>query len=106
MMVVFRKKIDRYSFNLDAVNRQKLEFVRLACYFDFMTIPITYVLDVWRGYEYLYIFRLLMWGHIVDIIMKPPRSKLRGITPSTIYHAASCGELHPERLNSIMITGI
>ena len=35
------------------------------CYFDIMLIPINAALGIWRGYEFLYIPRLCMWGAVL-----------------------------------------
>lgn len=35
------------------------------CYFDMMLIPLNAMLGIWRGYEFLYIPRLCMWGIIL-----------------------------------------
>ena len=35
------------------------------CLYDVILIPVTFILNVWRGYEYFYIARLIMWGEII-----------------------------------------
>lgn len=67
-LIVFRKGISKYISNLDEEHQKSMNFIRLMCYFDMMTIPITYILGIWRGYEYFYILRLVMWGTIINIV--------------------------------------
>lgn len=65
MLVLFSKPIKTYIGSLSAEDANKARFIKFISLFDIATIPVTYVLGVWRGYEYLYIFRLLMWGIVV-----------------------------------------
>ena len=67
-MIIFRKRINSYVKQLPSKEQLNIRNIRLICYFDMILIPITYVLSIWRGYEYLYIFRLLMWGVIINAI--------------------------------------
>ena len=47
--------------------------------FDVIMVPVTYTLGVYRGYEYLMLPRLLMWGVLIVIL----RNKYKAI-PSMI----------------------
>ena len=68
---MFNKNIDKIAKTDETVKENnQIAFVKLVCYYDFMMIPVSYILGVWRGYEYFYIFRLIMWGIIIDIIKK------------------------------------
>lgn len=38
----------------------------MMCYFDFMLIPICYILGIWRGASYFFLPRLLILGYIIS----------------------------------------
>ena len=40
----------------------------MLCAYDFLMIPVNYILGIWRGYENLYIPRLIMWGILMQAI--------------------------------------
>ena len=63
--------INKHIYSLkDDNDRNRLLFVFCFCLYDFLTIPISYYLGVWRAYEYTYLFRLIMWGEIIYILKK------------------------------------
>ncbi len=67
-LVLFNKPIKQYIGALSAEDSGKAKFIRFIVLFDLATIPVTYVLGIWRGYEYLYLFRLLMWGIVIAAV--------------------------------------
>lgn len=70
LMVAYRSKI-QHDIKLSVANqKEQLTMIWIFCIFDFMLIPITYILNIWRGYEYLYLPRLIMWAEIIKIIKK------------------------------------
>ena len=68
MLVFFNKPITSFIKSLPSEDADKARFLKFIVLFDLATIPVTFVLGIWRGYEYLYIFRLLMWGIVVSAI--------------------------------------
>lgn len=56
-------------FNKSIRNNEQLNTLRVFAAYDFITIPASLVLGMWRANEYLYIVRLLMWGEIIRIIL-------------------------------------
>lgn len=66
-MIVFWRniKIDMDKENEDSY---RLRFLWMLCSFDILVIPICYIVNNFRGYEYFYLARLLMWGEIFKII--------------------------------------
>lgn len=46
----------------------RYESIKIFCIFDFVMVPATLVLGLWRANEYLYIARLIMWGNILPVI--------------------------------------
>lgn len=69
-MLIYRTKINRIWPSNELESRDKIKFVWNVCIFDFIMIPTTYTISLWRGYEYLYIFRLIMWGTLLEIFLK------------------------------------
>lgn len=67
-LTLFNKPIVAYLRSLTKEDASKARFVKSVVLFDLASIPVTYVLGVWRGYEYLYIFRLLMWGIAISAV--------------------------------------
>lgn len=51
------------------------------CYFDMMLIPLNVALGIWRGYEFLYIPRLCMWGCVIFVFTR----NLRKISRLCVY---------------------
>lgn len=67
---VFNKKIKRFIAVRDGEDQRRFELVFMMCFYDFLMIPVCYILGIWRGYEYFYMPRLLIWGVIVELICK------------------------------------
>ena len=57
-MILWNKKIR----DDDRVNE-----IKKLCVFDFIIVPISLVLGMWRANEYLYLARLIMWGEIITV---------------------------------------
>lgn len=66
MMIILNKDIIKI-IETDKKNKGMLSLLRTLCIYDFVTIPITFILGVWRGYEYFYLPRMAMWGIIIYI---------------------------------------
>ena len=86
-LIIMNKPIKNFSLKLSLAERKNIEFIKVICYFDLMLIPATYVLGIWRGYEYLYIFRLIMWGYIIDIICSKLTEKSRMLVKTIVLMA-------------------
>lgn len=69
-MAMMWKPLKREISSRDSEERNRLEFLRLICIYDVILIPVTYILNIWRGYEYLYIARLLMWAELIPLISR------------------------------------
>lgn len=70
LLIVFRKSIKRCTDDYSELNKKRYHFIYLLCAYDFLMIPVNFILGVWRGYEYLYIPRLIMWGILMQAITK------------------------------------
>lgn len=86
LMFLFRKDIKMYEEKLSHDGKSyTFRLTKMICYFDIMTIPATFILHVWRGYEYLYIFRLIMWGALIEIISQKFEERSRRIVKIFIW---------------------
>ena len=65
MMWIFQRKIKIYQLTLKQKERRKVKFIWTLCVFDMLCIPINFVLGIWRGYEFLYLARIVMWCTIL-----------------------------------------
>lgn len=64
---IFRKVIF-VQMNNNSFQGRALKFIWYMCAFDFIMLPVCYIANIWRGYEYFYLARLIMWGKILQII--------------------------------------
>lgn len=64
------KRLQRAKIEMNPHDRDKVQFMEWVILFDVLTVPVTFVLGIWRGYEYLYIARLMMWAYLIPIIIK------------------------------------
>lgn len=88
MMILFNKDIMHLILQGKKDDRKKILLLRTICMYDFVLIPITFILNIWRGYEYFYIPRLAMWGIVMRIeLQKLPTGFYRKIYKVIIYIA-------------------
>lgn len=59
MMLLTHKKIGKDHSEQEQL---RLKIIWMLCIFDFMIIPINFIIGSWRGYEYFYLARIVMWG--------------------------------------------
>ena len=59
------KNLRRRWGTFDEVDKKRIEIIYLICVFDFMLIPVNYIMSIWRGYEFFYAARLVMWGEVI-----------------------------------------
>ena len=64
------KKFKAFRDVLPDQERHKVQIVYLICLFDFLLIPVNHVLNIWRGYEFFYIPRLIMWGILISVFLQ------------------------------------
>ena len=58
------------NHNMDEHDKKRFRFVWLMCIFDFALVPVCYILHIWRGYEYFFYARLILWGEIIAVFSK------------------------------------
>lgn len=68
VFLMFQKSINRCVSKYTELNRNRYQFVYLMCVYDFLMIPVNFILGIWRGYEYFYIPRLILWGIVLETI--------------------------------------
>ncbi len=74
VMFIMNKRIMRDIESRNIKERTRLSIVRMACVYDIILIPVCYILNIWRGYEFFYVIRLLMWGECIGVIKKSNKS--------------------------------
>lgn len=67
---VMYKKLQKAKQKMKSDDKDKVQFLEWVIVFDVLTIPMTFILGIWRGYEYLYIARLMMWSYLIPIIIR------------------------------------
>lgn len=67
---IYYKKLMSYINTQNNLWQQRINIIYLICIFDLLLIPANYTLSIWRGYEYFYLPRLVMWGILLYIIIE------------------------------------
>lgn len=70
MLLLFDKRINSSIGIMDQESANRVKYIRIMCMYDVIMIPVSFILNIWRGYEYFYIVRLLMWGVLINEILK------------------------------------
>lgn len=78
-MLASIKPLKKYYQSCTEYDKKRFNIIWLVCYYDFIVIPINYVMSIWRGYEYFYLPRLVMWSIIVYIFINQRRKENKGI---------------------------
>ena len=87
LLILFRKSIKKCTDGYSELDQRRYQFVYLLCAYDFLMIPVNYILGIWRGYEYLYIPRLIMWGILMQAVSKHLDKKSKKIFRYTMLVA-------------------
>lgn len=67
LMIYFDNKIGRLIVKEKQSGNCTLEILRIVMIYDAMLIPISYVLNIWRGVDYFFLPRLIMIDVIIDL---------------------------------------
>lgn len=70
VLAVLWKLLDKDVDSRTKEDGEKIEFIKMICIYDIILIPVTYILGIWRGYEYLYIARLMLWSALIPVVAK------------------------------------
>lgn len=76
-IILYHKKLKQYICSLNEKEQTKVNMIYLICIFDILLIPVNYLLSIWRGYEYFYLARLVMWGILLYIITQKTPHNLK-----------------------------
>ena len=68
LMLCFNKDIETIIVKEKQRGNVALEFLRIVMIYDAMLIPISYVLNIWRGTDYFFLPRLIMLDVIIDVV--------------------------------------
>jgi len=70
-IVVFNRTINNYIISIDENGeKRRIKNIFTLCCFDLSSVYLTYILGMWRGYEFLYLARLILWSQIIYIIQQ------------------------------------
>lgn len=69
-LVYFNKPIRKFWVLKDRVDKRRISLIWLMCIFDFVMIPVCFVMGVWRGYEFFYLPRIVMWCEILYVVKR------------------------------------
>lgn len=70
IIIILHKKIKKDISKKNTLNQERYNMIFLLCFYDFLMIPICHLIGMWRGYEYFYLPRLIMWGIVISVILK------------------------------------
>lgn len=79
IFVIYRRKLLSRVKLFDDGAKEQFYFIYVTCLYDLLLIPILLVLNVWRGIEYFFWPRLIMWGYIIKVIASQVSGKSRRI---------------------------
>lgn len=71
LIVFFRKKVRKESDQLQLrFHDNRLQLLTLICYFDFILIPFSYIMGIWRGDECFFLARITMWAYLINLLFR------------------------------------
>lgn len=76
---LLRNRIRNHIASLDDSESAKINAVYWMCIYDFMMIPVCFLMGVWRGYEFFYLPRILMWCECLYVITYKKDAGIRKI---------------------------
>ena len=80
-ILVMRKKIGNGH---DGKSLWQLKIIWTICIFDFILIPINFIIGSWRGYEFFYLARIVMWGECLYQIGRMVKQRYRPMYSSIL----------------------
>lgn len=88
--VLFKGIIQKDIRKKSSIDQERFKMIYLMCVYDFMMIPVCYILGIWRGYEYFYLPRLIMWGEVIFALSKLFTKKSRIIFSIGVFFGFIC----------------
>ena len=83
-ILLYWKKIENLKSDVSLLDSAKIHILGLICAYDLILIPVNYILNIWRGYEFFYMPRVAMWGIICHLILNN-RKKVISISSIIIF---------------------
>ena len=74
MMFLLKNKI---GHGHDEKDSKRIHIIWCICVFDMMMIPMNFVLGIWRGYEFFYLARIIMWAECIYQLFKTATKDLK-----------------------------
>lgn len=68
LFFVFQSKVNQSVIKYEEADKNRYQFVYLLCVYDFLMIPVNFILGIWRGSEYFYLPRLILWGVVLKTV--------------------------------------
>lgn len=72
---VFRKEIQDGEKTLNMEEFEKYSFIKSLLIYDFLLIPTSYLFHIYRGYQYLFLMRIIFLGYITPMIISKYNSR-------------------------------
>lgn len=82
VMLVMHKRI---GLGHSEQERSKFDIVWNLCIYDFMLIPINFIIGSWRGYEFFYLARIIMWGECLYQVLHFVKRDYRLIISASFF---------------------
>lgn len=76
-MLFSHRKMQRATKTNDDLDNSRMKIIWNICIFDMLLIPINFGLRIWRGYEYFYVARLVMWGYLIYLWVSTCHHQIR-----------------------------
>lgn len=76
-MLFSYRKMQRATETNDDFDNSRMKIIWNICVFDMLLIPINFGLHIWRGYEYFYVARLVMWGYLIYLWVSTCHRQIR-----------------------------
>lgn len=85
LLLHFDKNINTNIVSEQKSGENRLEILRIIMIYDAMLIPISFILNVWRGVDYFFLPRLIMVDEIFSLLAKRVTKSSRKIYYIGIY---------------------
>lgn len=79
---VIRKDINKMT---DIKEKRSFSILWLVCVFDILMVPVNQLMGIYRGYEFFYLARLLMWGYILYLLTRKQDVMLKAIMSTLVF---------------------
>lgn len=85
LLLLFKKQIAAAVKSLPYQLHKSIMVLIYICYFDILLIPLNVLFGIWRGFEFFYLPRLLVWGLVINYLKKKMDSKSPLIINTVVF---------------------